>query len=292
MEEEVNVCVREHTKYKGVEEKLGKGSHATVWQLGPTWALKVIKPEHENSLQQDAIKRELYIYAHVPDIQRIAPILERHWTCKNADFFQYEKFDGDMEKLGRLQFQASDIPLSREGYNQFLFTQEQFLTMVQLTKDLGQKYKVLHLDVRVDQFFYKTLPNGKIRIVIADFGFAHLFSDKEEEDDDDTAKQLAAEVGWEIWHGGSCDRDHRVPAKQSQIPSYLRSYNQFQLLADLTANESLCYILMPNGEIRLLMPDREFNDRFRHCNGGHMRYVTPPSRPRYAPYRVPSSLLV
>lgn len=25
MEEEVNVCVREHTKYKGVEEKLGKG---------------------------------------------------------------------------------------------------------------------------------------------------------------------------------------------------------------------------------------------------------------------------
>ncbi len=262
---------------EGRHKRLGNGAHAAVWQVSNTKALKVLKPRNE--LQQEAVERELHIYTKT-SATRISPTLYEHWVSRGASCLLMELFDGDMHRLGKHQFAESGIRRSAV-YTQVLFTEEQLLRMFRLAQELGVKYQVIHSDLRLDQFLYHR--QGK-SVVVADYGFSGHYPKEDER------HWKYAMVGWNIWK--RCNlmiTGQKLPPLAEQVPFYLEHYNQFQLLADLTANNTICYVSQGAHDISVVVPEKAYNRQFRQCGPGYMDYVSLPRS--YPSYHIPSDLL-
>lgn len=265
-------------------KELGKGSHATVWQVGTTQALKVIQPRSvrkraERELLEEVIKRELYIHRHAKLPADFAPPLIKTWTCNDATFILYPKYDGDMKQLGEkraaVEIAKKNIPKSRI-YAQVLLTVDELHRMFDLAKRLGQQYRVLHADLRIEQFFQK---GGGKEILLGDYGFSGFFGAGK--------KPKYAIMGWHINEAEDEDKDDKLPPTAADIPRYLQAFNQYQLLADLTVNALRCYVRFPDGEIKILVGNKRLNKQFYDAPN-LIRYVGLPRG--FQRYRLPAQI--
>lgn len=258
-----------------VGRQLGKGSHATVWEFASSGALKVVKSKarslDETNRLLSSVRHEIYIHKHVPGLQKIAPELRSHWKCHGMYFFLYPRYQGDMKALGEKQFMTCEQTKIKKSrvYEQVLYTEDQLLTMFRLAKELGQRYRVIHGDLRMEQFFYK---KGGKEIAVADFGFSGHFPTNRK------SRLRYAEWGWFLSPGNDEVNDAlntKLPPTKTLVEEYVGTFNQFQLLADLTANGVRCFVKMKaKGEIRILAPDKRLSNQFR--GDQEMQYVTLP----------------
>lgn len=266
-----------------VGRQLGRGSHATVWEFSKNGALKVVKGKARSKAETErlktSIRHELYIHRHVRGISAIAPELKSTWKCNGMSFFLYPRYEGDMKALGEKQLEEDGRIKPSRVYQQVLFTEPQLLRMFQLAKRLGQEFRVLHGDLRMEQYFYKSEGED---IVVADFGFSGYFPAR-------GGRNRYAEWGWFLCPDcpGNDSLNTKLPVKASLIPRYLQAFNQFQLLADLTANGVRCYVKRANGDIMILGADKRLSSEF--AGSQEMQYVGLPRGVKR--YRLPRHLL-
>ncbi len=187
--------------------------------------------------EADDLQRELYIF-HLLQNTGLTPRIYRTFGCGTYFYIVLERFDMDMYKVGTLQWQNpmiraefskqldDTLPLDFANRGCLLYTKTQMARMFDIARELGEKYGVIHGDLKADQYLYR---NNKglwqsSDIVVTDFGFSGT-STKE-------PGKWHAKLGWHHWAG--CGSTMPLPplaldGDRKAQEAFAKGYNVFQL---------------------------------------------------------------
>jgi serine/threonine protein kinase len=207
-------CIN-HSNYKiQLDTILGKGSYGSVYascfEIDCKYATKVLN-------ERDIGEREAYFLYLLQRIsingKPIVPRLLDVWCCNNQFFYTMNRYDENMETVGRNQFDElafSAFPMMTilREYESFdktraktgsLFTTDQLMKMFGICEAISQN-GIIGGDLKPDQFLFKKnndekkSPEYEIDIVLTDFGLSkRIFLDNP---DANIGKLKKSSVGW------------------------------------------------------------------------------------------------
>ncbi len=172
----------------------------------------------------ETVAKEIAIAQLLHD-SSLTPNLHNVFHCKNYLFIIMDRYDMNLRQVASKLFQENIGPLKALEGEDFpwrlqMYEEMDLLEMFRLAYELGNKYDIIHGDLKPDQFLWRKADD---KIVVTDFGFAGT-----------SDGSIPALRGWTYL--GICAHRQPLPPDQKDkvmAKMYKKYFNMFQLWTSL-----------------------------------------------------------